>query len=999
MRPHQKILFLIVFQIYFLIAGCLPIFGEYRFDSWTTDDGLPQNSVREIAQTPDGYLWFTTFDGVVRFDGVKFTTFSKNNTKGIVNNRFSGVYYSARDEALYLTTNEGGILTVYKNGVFNSYTSEQVPGHYIDLIRKDKNGEDRFLVIEGSEYSRNWYTLRDGIFSLSEAIDKNNPQMEYRGASGATWNLFADRIVENRNGKVTVYNHKIERFNGVRDVFEDRAGALWIGGAKLIRLKDSKIEDLTQSADFPLNGDFHSFWEEADGSIWFANGGKSAPGLGLVRFRDGKFTSFGKEAGLSNSSIFSIFRDREGTLWLATNKGLNRFKHQILKSYSVKDGLRDSEVYPIMRDRRDNIWIGSVTGLNIFRDGKFEPVNLRQSDPQATEVTKWKDGEVSVQSLFEDKQGKMWIGVNGGLYLAENGATKMFPDSAGHHVYAVSEDGNGDVWAATDKGILRYRDYRQIAFYTTADGLPDNFINLVYSDSRGSLWFGGYGGLSEFKDEKFINYTTAEGLVGNYVRSIYEDADGVLWIGTYSEGLSRFKDNQFFNFKEENGLPNNDVFAIREDRRGNFWISSNHGIYRVSRRELNDFADGKIESFTGIGYGKEDGMLNSECNGGRQPASITDKDGKFWFPTQDGVVVVDPEKEKYNALPPSVIIESVMVEREPIGVGQSLTIEAGQKNIEIQFTGISLIKSSQIKFKYKLEGHDTEWIDAGTRRTAYYSFLPPGKYRFLVKAANIDGVWSEITPNMNLELKPYFYQTDGFYLMSALGAVLLLLLVWKLSVYQLESRERRLVRVVAKKTEELRKANEELLHLANSDGLTAVGNRRLFEDFLADEWHRAIRFKTEISLILLDIDHFKLFNDTYGHQAGDECLKKVAQSLRETIHRPTDLVARFGGEEFAIVLGGTDLEGAVTIARQAIENVKNLAIPHCTSPTGENLTISVGVATTFVAFGMQEAELIKAADQALYQAKSMGRDQIVSKDLTLSFGRIQVLEEKFIGTG
>lgn len=999
MKPHRKAcIFLIKFYIVVFLAGCLPVFGEYRFDSWTTDDGLPQNSVREIAQTPDGYLWFTTFDGVVRFDGIKFTTFDKNNTKGIVNNRFSGIYYSQQDEALYMTTTEGGILTVYKNGVFNSYTSEQVPGHYIDLIRKDKDGKDRFLVIEGADYSRNWYVLREGKFFLSEAIDKNNPQLEYRGASGATWNLYADRIVETRGEKVNVYRHKIERFNGIRDLFEDREGALWIGGAKLIRLKDSKIDDFTNAADFPLNADFHSFWQEPDGSVWFANGGKPAPGLGLVRYQGGKFTGFGKESGLSNSSIFNIFHDREGTIWLATNKGLNKFKRQIIKPYSVKDGLRNAEVYPILRDREDNIWIGTVEGLNIYRDGKFEPVSLRQSDPLANEVTKWKDTEVSVQSLFEDINGKIWIGVNGGLYVVENGATKMFPDSAGHHVYALGEDTNGDVWAATNKGLLRYRDYRQIAFYTSADGLPDNFMNLVFRDSKGKLWFGGYGGLTEFRDEKFVNYTTAQGLVGNYVRSLYEDADGVLWIGTYGEGLSRYKDGQFFNYKEAEGLLNNDVFAIREDARGNFWISSNHGIYRVSRQQLNELADGKINKLTSIGYGKEDGMLNSECNGGRQPASITDKDGKFWFPTQDGVVVVDPEKETYNALPPSVIIESVLVEREPFAVSPNLTIDAGQKNIEINFTGVSLIKSAQIKFKYKLEGHDTDWIDAGTRRTAYYSHLPHGNYRFLVKAANSDGVWSEITPNIRLELKPFFYQTDGFYLLSALGAVLGLLLIWRVSVHQLKLRERRLARLVTQKTEELKKANEELQLIANSDGLTAVGNRRLFEEFLADEWHRAIRFKTEISLVLLDIDHFKLFNDTYGHQAGDNCLKKVAAGLRETIHRPTDLVARFGGEEFAIVLGGTDLEGALTIAQQAMENVKNLGIAHCASPTGEHVTISIGVATTFVAVGMQESELIKAADLALYQAKATGRDQIVSKDLTLSFGKIQVLEEQFIAT-
>ncbi|NJM52216.1 MAG: GGDEF domain-containing protein [Blastocatellia bacterium] len=202
---------------------------------------------------------------------------------------------------------------------------------------------------------------------------------------------------------------------------------------------------------------------------------------------------------------------------------------------------------------------------------------------------------------------------------------------------------------------------------------------------------------------------------------------------------------------------------------------------------------------------------------------------------------------------------------------------------------------------------------------------------------------------------------------------------------------------MAKRTEELKKANDELQALANSDGLTKIGNRRRFEEFLANEWHRSVRFKTEISLILLDIDHFKLFNDTYGHLVGDECLQKVAEALAETIKRPTDLVARFGGEEFAIVLGGTDAEGALNIARQAMENIQNLNIPHNKSQTSEFLTISVGIATTFAKFEISESDLIKIADVALYQAKEKGRNQIVSFDSLNP--KPSILEEEFINLG
>ena len=503
-------------------------------------------------------------------------------------------------------------------------------------------------------------------------------------------------------------------------------------------------------------------------------------------------------------------------------------------------------------------------------------------------------------------------------------------------------------------------------------------MTTIFEDAKGTLWFGGFGGLSQYQDGRFINYTTKEGLAGSYVRSIYQDADGTLWIGTYDEGLSRFKDGRFVNFKTDTGLYNNGVFAIEEDSSGHFWISSNNGIYRVRRQELNDFADGKIARINSVGYGTRDGMLSTECNGGRQPASLKDDEGRFWFPTQDGVVVIDPRNESHNPLPPSVVIESVTVERERVDARHGVNVSPGRKNIEINFAGISLIKSEQIEYRYKLEGHDADWIDAANRRTAYYSYLPPGHYRFVVKAANSDDIWNDEGASVTLDLQPFFYETRWFYAAAALGVALALLGAWQLSVHRFKSRERQLAQLVAEKTEELRTANQELQLLANSDGLTSIGNRRRFEEFLADEWRRAIRFKTPVSLVLLDIDHFKLFNDTYGHHAGDECLRQVAAALGGTIHRPTDLLTRFGGEEFAIVLGGTDAAGALNIAEQAVEKVNGLRIPHVSSPTSPHVTVSAGVATMLVTVGMSEAELLKAADGALYRAKAGGRNQIVS---------------------
>ena len=995
--PKRFLILLLIFQICFYFVENRQTFGQYRFDNWTTDNGLPQNGVRKIAQTPDGYLWFTTFDGLVRFDGVNFTTFNKGNTKGISNNRFTDVYVD-KDGILYATTMEDGILTVYRNGVFSTYNSGQVPGHYIQKIEPDENGKMRFLVEDEDRTSKSWYYLREEKFVFSKKISREDEKkIIFQGKSGAKWIVTPTQTTEIRNDQTHVYNLNIGELVGRVSVFEDREGSLWIGENMVHRLQNGKIESFAEKDGFPRKSLYHSFWEEKDGSLWFSSGGSSSYGIGLIQYQNGKFSFWQNKDDVANTSISSVFRDREGIVWLATNKGLSRLRKEVMHGFSVKDGINYSEVYPMMRDSRENVWIGTSKGLSVYRNGKFETVNFKSLHPNTPPELTWRDGRESVQSLFEDANGKMWIGLNGGIFVTQNGYAEKIEGGRNSHVYAIKADREGNIWAATNKGLLRFRDYKVVEKYTVENGLPNEFMTFIFEDSKGVLWFGGLGGLSEYKDGKFTNYTTQNGLAGNYVRTIYEDRDGVFWIGTYDEGMSRFKDGRFVNYKSANGLNNDGVFAIQEDRNNNFWISSNRGIYRVNRRELNDFADGKIERINSVSYGKEDGMLSNECNGGRQPASIEDKDGNFWFPTQDGVVVVNPSHESYNFLPPTVVVESATVERKNININQGLNIDAGQKNIEINFTGISFIRPEQIKFKYKLEGHDTDWIDAGMHRTAYYSYLPPGNYRFLVKAANSDGIWNENAAEMNLQMQPFFYQTSWFYLVCIATGTLLLFVVWKISVHQLESRERRLAKMVNEKTEELRKANGELLHLANSDGLTKVGNRRFFEKFFADEWSRANRSEKEISLILLDVDHFKLYNDTYGHQLGDDCLKKVAEALKFTIRRPTDLLARFGGEEFAIVLGDTNSEGALNIAKQVIESVRNLKIPHRASKTSDCITISVGVATTFVTFDIEEADMIKAADDALYQAKENGRNRIVSTNLTVKLDENPVLQAEFIG--
>ena len=342
------------------------------------------------------------------------------------------------------------------------------------------------------------------------------------------------------------------------------------------------------------------------------------------------------------------------------------------------------------------------------------------------------------------------------------------------------------MWFGTENGgLVRYRDETRTV-YTTKDGLAGDSIKAIIEDRKGDLWIATYSGVSRYADGRFDSWTEKEGLASNRVRSLYEDVDGVLWIGTYDGGLSRLKDGKINSFTTNDGLFNNGVFQILDDNRGNLWMSCNLGIYRVSRQALNEFAEGRRSAITFVPYGKHDGLINVECNGGVQPAGIRARDGRLWFPTLGGVAVVDPEDIPANPQPPPVVIESCTLDRRTIGAGNEIEIRPGQHSLEIQYTALSFIKSEHIKFRYRLEGLDSDWIDVGTRRAAYYSYLPPGSYLFRVIAANTDGVWNTEGASLLIEVIPPFYRTWWFAAVAAIAVISIGVLIYEWRLLQVK---------------------------------------------------------------------------------------------------------------------------------------------------------------------------------------------------------------------
>ena len=739
---------------------------QYRFDSWTTDNGLPQNTVRDIVQTRDGYLWLTTFDGLVRFDGVRFTVFDKSNTPAITNNRFTALYEDT-DGTLWAGAEQGEVVS-YRGGVFTSHTpAEGFSSATIVAFMRPSNDELMIITAQGSFYRR------AGKFVPAPPEYSDDRMKLYRGRSGAQWTINTTGAVAVRDGRTFRYPIKLDFAVAKDDVwpYEDSQGNLWLGDrAGLYRLRDGQALRYTERDGLPPRVRLRPQCEDDDGGVWFATGALVKEGLGVVRFKDGRFTVYGSDAGLPVTSYNQIIKDREGSIWVATSSGLYHLRRGLITTFSTADGLANNEVYPLLQARNGSVWVGTNDGLSLWRKGKFQSHPLNGF-------------KVIVQSLWEDNAGRLWVGLLRSLHCFENGRLKdLTPLMHGEAMpSAIREDQAGAVWVATNRGLFKFVADKVVAHYTTKDGLPSDDVKVIHEsigeDGQRVLWVGTYGGLARFKDDTFTAYTTADGLTGNRVRSIYEDSDGALWVGTYDDGLSRFRDGQFFNYRTEQGLFNNGVFQILEDRRGYFWISCNKGIYRVSRRELNDLAEGRSARINSVAFGKQDGMLNTECNGGRQPAGLVADDGRLWFPTMGGVAVIDPEAAQLNPQPPPVMIEAVTLERGQVDFRDGVSVAPGQDDLEINYTGLSLTKPEQVKFKYRLEGLDADWVDAGTRRVVYFPYLPPGSYRFRVIAANSDGVWNTEGAWLDVFVATPFYRAWWFITLIALSLAGIALLI------------------------------------------------------------------------------------------------------------------------------------------------------------------------------------------------------------------------------
>jgi signal transduction histidine kinase/ligand-binding sensor domain-containing protein len=768
-----------------IIGGLLlappQVSAQYRIDSWTNETGLPGNAVTSIVQTPDGYLWFGTFAGLVRFDGVKFVVL-EGGPAGPRSHRILAMHVD-RTGAIWMGTERGG-LTRYANGTFTTYTTKDgLPNDNVVSVTEDRKGRiwvassGALIKFEGGRFTT--YTTRDGLPATpsSPVIEDQQGKLWFGTGVGLVrfdvdGDAHANRVATftTRDGLPGDY---------VRSVIEDPDGSLWVGTDRngvahflpeRLTGGAARVAATYTIAQGLPNDRVRALFRDRAGQLWISTQG----GVGLLR--GDTIVSYFEPNGRPDNYINVVFGDRESNIWVGTRTdGLQRLKRQSLTAYMGEHGLPASSVVPIVEDASGTIWIGKTCGgLVRFRDDTVTTYAEKDGVPNDC-----------VWSLLPARDGSLWIGTWGGglTHLQDERFTTYTHTQAGialGAVLALDQDRAGNLWIGTAGGLHRMNADGTFTTWRPRDGLVYEDVRFITEDHDGAIWVGTFGGASRLDPARgtFTNYTIANGLSNNFVLAIHETRDGTIWLGTHGGGLNRFKDGRFVHITAKSGLFENIVSRILEDDRGNFWMSGYKSIFRVARQELDDFADGRVDSITSVSYGITNGGSTNEGTGGGQPAGWKARDGRLWFPTSRGVITIDPAKLPRDTPAPPVVIEQVLVDRREPDPRQAIQVRAAG-DLEIHYTGLSFSQPESVRFKYKLAGLDANWTDAGARRTAYYSHLPAGRYTFTVIAANPEGVWNLTGASVGFEVVPPFYRTWWFLTLSTLGLVGLVLWIYE----------------------------------------------------------------------------------------------------------------------------------------------------------------------------------------------------------------------------
>ena len=720
---------------------------QYNCRSWVRQNGLPANGVYAITQTGDGYLWLGTARGLVRFDGNEFKLFDMSQTPGIRSTIVTSIANSGR----------GGLWFGMERGSFGYFD-----GRNFTLFGRDEWGGRSLLVQSVLETPAGdvWIAAERLAARLSNTndfqlvlTDIGNQRCDItamcQDSRGRVWLGTSQRgVFYWQHGVLTKFpDPRLEEFN-VRSLVEDRKGQIWIGTEWGLFRYDSNF--VRQPFPRPWY-ETKALLADREGVVW---AGTSGGGLCRI-LNDTNLLQLRKVDGLADDFVCALIEDQEGSLWVGTRNGLSQVSDVKIPTYGKREGFTADLNVGVFPSPRGGLWVATGEGFTYF-DGSVHAytasIGLRNA--YVMQVLEARNGDVYLVNGAKDVEV-----VSGGRVVARY-PQLTWPSAMAEDDQSVVVAVSGELFRVGTDFCLRYE-------FKDGRAPPIHWVDAMTTARDGTLWLAADVGICHLSEGTFRLWSQAQGLPNSKVLWVCEDNDGIIWAGLET-GLARLKDGKIRVITRENGLFDNINRTIIPDDYGRLWVDSSRGFYSVSRRSLNDFADGKADRVTCVGYDGLDAIKSSEKYQ-QQRSGCKTVDGRIWFPTAEGIVMIDPTNLNANAVPPNVHLHEVIANGRQLDRVGDARVPPGEGNLEFHYSGLSYVAPLKIQYRYRLEGYEKQWVDAGTRRAAFYTNLKPGRYAFQVQACNEDGVWSTRSACFAVELQPHYYETAWFYLLSGLS--------------------------------------------------------------------------------------------------------------------------------------------------------------------------------------------------------------------------------------
>ena len=731
--------------------------SELHFDISQVGEDLEQTPVTAVVQSSDGYLWLGTYTGLVRFDGVRVTVFDSATTPGLMNGRVTSLYEDAG--GVLWIGHETGDLTRMSGGEFRPMgRARGWAGSALPAISTDEHG-DLWLLSDVGLLVR-WRDQHSVEFPGGGAGSRNTSLS--KDHDGRLWIIEDGKVATLHDGELVPFS-----FDGTNAtsfferVVPARDGGLWVmANGRLRKWREGRW--LADLGDCPWERGFVTELMETRSGMLLA--GTVKDGLYLLRPVPGaEPVHFTWKNGLSHDWIRSLCEDKEGNIWVGTGGGLDVLRPRKVKMLNPPDGWQGRATLSFVVSPGGDAWIGTE-GAGLYHLEGDRWTSYTETNGLAN---------LFVWSVLETRQHDLFVGTWGGGLMVKQGEQLVSPGELSRitaPVVSLYEGKRGEVWVGTTIGLHRY-EAGKLTWFAGKEQLVSPDVRAMAESPDGALWFGMLGGgLGCLKDGVLKQFGKLDGLSGDSVIALYAEPDGTLWMGTSDNGLCRLKQGRFATISTKQGLPDRIISQIVDDGAGNLWMGSHQGILRASKADLNRCADGELRTVRCLSYGKSEGLATLKCSGGFQPGVCKTADGRLWFPTSKGLAIIDPGSFTTNTVAPPVVIEELTVEGQPVrfqGLKAAdrgdesapiLQIPPGKQRFELRYTGLSFAAPDKVRFKYELEGLESEWIDAGTRRVAPYSYLPPGTYKFHVIACNNDDVWNQEGASLAFRVLPHVWQ-------------------------------------------------------------------------------------------------------------------------------------------------------------------------------------------------------------------------------------------------